>query len=147
MGVGGQRHAPSLYSRERPGIHCMGGWVGPRGRSGRVRKISPTPWFDPRTVQPVASRYTGWAIAVPSFTYFNYSVLLLDLHILWCVLLDLHILWCVCFVGFTSFTLSYFSCRLEYGGNKQPVDCTPLLACNTFIKYTRRWNATKGQSE
>jgi hypothetical protein len=27
---------------------------GPHGRSGRVRKISPPPGFDPRTVQPVA---------------------------------------------------------------------------------------------
>jgi len=31
---------------------------GPQGRSGHVRKISPPPGFDPRTVQPVASRYT-----------------------------------------------------------------------------------------
>ena len=31
---------------------------GPQGRSGRVRKISPPPEFDPRTEQPVASRYT-----------------------------------------------------------------------------------------
>ena len=31
---------------------------GPHGRSGQVRKISPPPGFDPRTVQPVASRYT-----------------------------------------------------------------------------------------
>ena len=30
----------------------------PQGRSGRVRKISLTPGFDPRTVQPVSSRYT-----------------------------------------------------------------------------------------
>jgi hypothetical protein len=29
---------------------------GPQGRSGRVRKISPPPGFDPWTVQPVASR-------------------------------------------------------------------------------------------
>jgi hypothetical protein len=28
-----------------------------------VRKISPPPGFDPRTVQLVASRYTDWAIA------------------------------------------------------------------------------------
>ena len=35
---------------------------GPQGRSGRVRKISPPQGFDPRTVQPVASRYTDWAI-------------------------------------------------------------------------------------
>jgi hypothetical protein len=31
---------------------------GPQDRSGRVRKISPPPGFDLRTVQPVASRYT-----------------------------------------------------------------------------------------
>ena len=31
---------------------------GPQGRSRRVRKISPPPGFDPRTVKPVASRYT-----------------------------------------------------------------------------------------
>ena len=35
---------------------------GPRDRSGRVPKISPLPEFDPRTIQPVASRYTDWAI-------------------------------------------------------------------------------------
>jgi len=34
--------------------------VGPQGRSGQVRKISPPPGFDPRTVQPVASRYTDY---------------------------------------------------------------------------------------
>jgi hypothetical protein len=33
---------------------------GPQGRSGRVRKISPPPGFDPRTVQPVGSRYTNY---------------------------------------------------------------------------------------
>ena len=31
---------------------------GPQGRFGQVRKISPQPEFDPRTVQRVASRYT-----------------------------------------------------------------------------------------
>ena len=31
----------SLYPRERQGTYCIGGWVGPQGRSGRVRKISP----------------------------------------------------------------------------------------------------------
>jgi hypothetical protein len=35
---------------------------GPHGRSGRVRKISPLPGLDPRTVQPVASHNTDWAI-------------------------------------------------------------------------------------
>ena len=31
---------------------------GPQGRSGQAQKISPPQGFDPRTVQPVASRYT-----------------------------------------------------------------------------------------
>ena len=34
---------------------------GAQGRSGQVRKISSPPGFDPRTVQPVASRYTDYA--------------------------------------------------------------------------------------
>jgi len=40
---------------------------GPQGRSGQVRKISPPMGFDPRTVQPVASRYTDWATRPTSF--------------------------------------------------------------------------------
>jgi hypothetical protein len=36
---------------------------GPHGRSGRLRKIPPPPGFDPRTVQPLASRYIDRAIA------------------------------------------------------------------------------------
>jgi len=36
---------------------------GPQKRSGRLRKTSPTQGFDPRTVQPVGSRYTDRAIA------------------------------------------------------------------------------------
>jgi len=34
---------------------------GPQGRSGQVRKISPPPEFNPRTVQPITSRYTDYA--------------------------------------------------------------------------------------
>ena len=34
----------------------------PQGRSGQARKISPPPGFDPRTFQPLASRYNDWAI-------------------------------------------------------------------------------------
>jgi len=64
--MGGQRHAPAaLLPGKRPGTHCIGDWVGPLGRSGRVRKISPPLEFDPQTVQPVASRYTDWANPPP----------------------------------------------------------------------------------
>ena len=51
--------------KERPGTHCIGGWVSPQGRYGRVLKISPTTGSDPRTFQPVASRYTDWATPAP----------------------------------------------------------------------------------
>jgi hypothetical protein len=37
----------------------------PHGQSGWVRKISPPQGFGPRTVQPVASRYTDCAIPAP----------------------------------------------------------------------------------
>jgi len=68
MGLGGQRHASAALpppSPVNPGTHYrrLGG---PQGRYGRVRKISPTPGFDPRTVKPVASHlsYSGRIIYV-----------------------------------------------------------------------------------
>jgi hypothetical protein len=51
-----------LQSQERPGTHCIVGWVGPRAGLEWVRKILITPRFDLRTFQPVASCYTDWAI-------------------------------------------------------------------------------------
>jgi len=66
MGVGGQRHAPTtLPPGKRPGTHYIGGWVGPRASPGWVQKIPPPPGFDPRTLQPVASRYTNYAMLAP----------------------------------------------------------------------------------
>jgi hypothetical protein len=47
-----------LYPRERPGTHCTGGLMGPRAGLDVREKSRPPPGFDPRTVQPVASRYT-----------------------------------------------------------------------------------------
>ena len=44
---------PHFTPGQRPGTHFTGGWVGPRaGLDGR--KISSTPGFDPRAVQPIA---------------------------------------------------------------------------------------------
>jgi len=42
---------------------------GPQGWSGQVWKISPPPGFDPRTVQPVGSRYTDYATRSTRFKY------------------------------------------------------------------------------
>jgi len=73
--VRGQPHAPTaLYPRERPGSHCTGGWVGRRARLDRCGKSRPPQGFDPRTIQPVASRYTDWATRPTSLfvTYYYY---------------------------------------------------------------------------
>jgi len=56
--VGDQHHVSAALNpvkTKHPLYRRLGG---PQDRSGRVRKISPPPEFDPRTVQPVASRYT-----------------------------------------------------------------------------------------
>jgi hypothetical protein len=60
MGVGGQIHAPAALPRgKKHGTY----WTG--GRYGRVWKISTPPGLGPQTVQPVASRYSVWAIPAP----------------------------------------------------------------------------------
>jgi hypothetical protein len=62
MGVGGQSHKLAALPPGRgAGIHCTGARVSPQGRSWQMWKISPTPGFDPRTAQPVASRFTVYA--------------------------------------------------------------------------------------
>jgi hypothetical protein len=69
-GVGGQRNAPAVLTPGKTRYPLYRRLGGPKGRSRRLRKISPPPGFDPRTVQPVASCYTDWATpAHPLFTY------------------------------------------------------------------------------
>ena len=65
IGVGGQRHAPAALPPGKSRYSLYRRLGGPQGRSGRMRKISPPPGFDPRTIQPVASHYTDWAIPAP----------------------------------------------------------------------------------
>jgi len=47
-----------LYLRESPGIHCIGGLMGPRASVDGCGKSRPPPGFDTRAVQVVACRYT-----------------------------------------------------------------------------------------
>ena len=63
MGMGGKRHAPAVLPSGKAQYPLYRGLREPQGRSGRVRKISPSPEFDPRIVQPVARNYTDWAIS------------------------------------------------------------------------------------
>jgi len=56
MWVGDQRHAPSALPPGKTRYPLYRRLGGPQSRSGRVRKISSPPAFEPRTVQPVASQ-------------------------------------------------------------------------------------------
>jgi len=58
MGVGGQGHAPAALHSGKTRYPLYRNLCGPQGRYGRARKISAQTGFEPRTVQPVASRYT-----------------------------------------------------------------------------------------
>ena len=62
MGVAGESDVPAAFPPEKTRNPLYRWLDGTQGRSGRVRKISPLPGFDPQTVQPVASRYTEYAI-------------------------------------------------------------------------------------
>ena len=44
--------------KKKIGTHCIGGWVGHIDGLDRCGKSRILPGFDPRTVPPVASRYT-----------------------------------------------------------------------------------------
>jgi hypothetical protein len=65
MRVGRQRHAPAaLFPVKTAGTHYQEGGWSPGPVWTATENLVPS-GFDPRTVQPVTSRYTDWAIAVP----------------------------------------------------------------------------------
>jgi hypothetical protein len=70
MGVGGQRHALPALSPGMTRYHLYRRLGGSHGRYGRVRKISPPLGFDLRAIQPVASRYTDWAVPAHNKIYY-----------------------------------------------------------------------------
>ena len=57
----------SHFLRGRPVAQGTGGWVG-LALGWTARKISTPPVFDSRTVQPVTSRYTDYAIPIISIS-------------------------------------------------------------------------------
>jgi hypothetical protein len=67
---------------------------GPQGRSGRLRKLSPPPGFDPRTVQSVAIRYTDYAI--PAHLYVVYTIYIVYTIYCMCMCMYIHIHTNVC---------------------------------------------------
>ena len=62
MGVGGKCHALAALPPGKTRYPLYRRLGGPQDWSGWVQKISLPPGFDPQAVQPVASRYTDYAI-------------------------------------------------------------------------------------
>jgi len=60
MGMGDQRHVPATLLPESDPVPIVEQASGPEGRSALLRKMLPLPGFDPRTIQPEASRSTVW---------------------------------------------------------------------------------------
>ena len=86
MGVGDQHHAPAaLPPRKTPGTHCTRGCVGPTAGLDGCRISRPLSGFDPRTVQPAASRYAD--LAIPAHTYSQTSRFIDNAHGPKCMLL------------------------------------------------------------
>jgi len=58
--------------------------LGPQGRTGQVRKFSPPPGFDPRTVRPLVSRFPGphRALKAPDLKYGGLSALRIERSLL-----------------------------------------------------------------
>jgi hypothetical protein len=69
MGVGGQRHAPAALPPGKDSTVQKARWAPEPVWTGA--ETSPPPGFDLRTVQPVASRYTDWAIPAHKLTFRN----------------------------------------------------------------------------
>jgi len=65
--VDDQRHDPAALLPGKTRYPLYRRLDGLQGRSGWVRKNSPPPGFDPRTVQPIVSRYNEWAISAQVF--------------------------------------------------------------------------------
>ena len=67
-----------LCQRERPSILFIGLWVGPRASHDGYGRFNPPPGFDPRTVQPVASRYTSPQIVL--FIVLKFKIVMKQKH-------------------------------------------------------------------
>ena len=59
-----------LYPRERPGTHCVGGWVGPRAGLGRCGKSRP---HHVSVARPSNRSESLYLLRYPGRLYFYYK--------------------------------------------------------------------------
>jgi hypothetical protein len=114
MGVGGQRHTTAALPPGRTRYPLFRRLGGPQDRSGRVRKISPPlPGFDPRTVQPIASRYTDWT--TPVYCRASYTILFMTPYVY--VIKMIQCKFCMsCYCH--AFVVNYTGCEVSWWNGK-----------------------------
>jgi hypothetical protein len=94
-GMGWLAPRPGRFTPEKQSRYPLYRRVGgPQDQFGWLRKISPPPGFDPRPVQPVASRYTDYAIPAHNHKMYRmqlrYLVLVIEISILHFITRMLH---------------------------------------------------------
>jgi len=122
-----------LYFRESHGTHCTGGWVGQRGQCGRLRKISAPPRFDPRPVQPVASRCTDFAVPANELLcivvcVFLYVFVCVFLYVFVCCVFYVCVL-CVFYVFVCVFVFVFCKCLCVFFVSVCVCFCKCLCVC------------------
>ena len=80
-GVGGQRDPPTALLPIKTRYPLYRRLGEPQGRSGRMRKVSPPPGFNPRTVQPLMSCYNNYVI--PAHTNVGTAPFILNFCFRW----------------------------------------------------------------
>jgi hypothetical protein len=88
MEVRDQCHAPFALSQKGAGTHRTRGWVGTGTGLDGCGKSRPQLEFELRTVQPLASRYTDYAVSAHALITNNVDFLMVDMskhRMLWTV--------------------------------------------------------------
>jgi hypothetical protein len=113
---------------------------GPQGRSGWVRKILPPRGIDPRTFQPVASRYTDRAIAARSYS----STAGKNWHCVWYMIISLAPIHYLCALTSSAF-VSTTAVVITKSVDAECLKCSKLytlhLLFRIFSSYRANHNA------
>jgi hypothetical protein len=108
-----------LYPQERPGTHCIGGWVDRRAGLDGCGKSRPLRDSISGPSSPVASRYNHWAIQAPTIFFSVRSI--------WNAAVDFNVVLNLYFVPRPKEYLPTFNKFLECTGRAEfarPIMCT-----------------------
>jgi hypothetical protein len=99
------------------------GYASAHSRCGRYWRRESLPRSEPRTAQPVASRYTGWAIPVSHRTWCLQNIAIIRSNFVWCMSL-----YCRCGISL------WWIATMETGGQ--------YTALQQYLWYISKWYHT-----